>query len=320
MTDQIADAVMDVLEPDRRRRRHRGGPLLHDDAGVEKQNSRTVTSALRGIFRDDSKTRVEFLRLAHGGRSQRVTAARGSGGARHRRLPRHRRRRGGGAGRGGRPGGPGGPHPLRPIRRRRPMLRSSLRPDRSRRGRRDCAAAGARRGRRPAHRGEQRRRLPAAAVRGHHAGEFDEQLAVNLRAPFCVARAFLPAMREAGGGSFISVGSVADHAGVSRERRLRRQQVRPARPARDPCRGVPGHRSPADAGLARRDRYRGLGSVRPGAAAGIPSARGDAAARRTWRKPSSSSPPGRPRARRLAPARAVRPYAARLQSLARTDD
>ncbi len=37
--------------------------------GVEKQNSRTVTSALRGIFRDDSKTRVEFLRLAHGGRA-----------------------------------------------------------------------------------------------------------------------------------------------------------------------------------------------------------------------------------------------------------
>ena len=29
---------------------------------------RTVTSALRGIFRDDSKTRVEFLRLAHGGK------------------------------------------------------------------------------------------------------------------------------------------------------------------------------------------------------------------------------------------------------------
>jgi GTP cyclohydrolase IA len=36
--------------------------------GVEKQNSRTVNSALRGIFRDDSKTRVEFLRLAHGGK------------------------------------------------------------------------------------------------------------------------------------------------------------------------------------------------------------------------------------------------------------
>ncbi len=39
------------------------------------------------------------------------------------------------------------------------------------------------------------------------------QLAVNIRAPFYVARAFLPAMREAGRGSFISVGSVADHTG-----------------------------------------------------------------------------------------------------------
>jgi GTP cyclohydrolase I len=34
--------------------------------GVEKQHSRTVTSALRGIFRSDPKTRAEFLRLAHG--------------------------------------------------------------------------------------------------------------------------------------------------------------------------------------------------------------------------------------------------------------
>jgi GTP cyclohydrolase I len=36
--------------------------------GVEKQNSRTITSALRGTFRDDHKTRDEFLRLAHGPR------------------------------------------------------------------------------------------------------------------------------------------------------------------------------------------------------------------------------------------------------------
>jgi NAD(P)-dependent dehydrogenase (short-subunit alcohol dehydrogenase family) len=43
--------------------------------------------------------------------------------------------------------------------------------------------------------------------------EFEEQLAVNLAAPFYVARAFLPAMRKAGKGSFISVGSVADHVG-----------------------------------------------------------------------------------------------------------
>ena len=34
--------------------------------GVEKQNSKTITSAVRGSFRDDAKTRDEFLRLAHG--------------------------------------------------------------------------------------------------------------------------------------------------------------------------------------------------------------------------------------------------------------
>jgi GTP cyclohydrolase I len=69
MTDQIADAIMDVLQPT-------GVGVVIEAAhfcmmmrGVEKQNSRTVTSALRGIFRDDSKTRVEFLRLAHGGRN-----------------------------------------------------------------------------------------------------------------------------------------------------------------------------------------------------------------------------------------------------------
>jgi GTP cyclohydrolase I len=70
MTDQIADAIMDILQP-------AGVGVVIEAAhfcmmmrGVEKQNSRTVTSALRGIFRDDSKTRVEFLRLAHGGRNQ----------------------------------------------------------------------------------------------------------------------------------------------------------------------------------------------------------------------------------------------------------
>jgi GTP cyclohydrolase I len=69
LTDQIADAVMEVLHPT-------GVGVVIEAAhfcmmmrGVEKQNSRTVTSALRGIFRDDSKTRVEFLRLAHGGRA-----------------------------------------------------------------------------------------------------------------------------------------------------------------------------------------------------------------------------------------------------------
>lgn len=41
--------------------------------------------------------------------------------------------------------------------------------------------------------------------------EFAEQLASNLQGAFHVTRAFLPAMREAGGGRLISIGSVADH-------------------------------------------------------------------------------------------------------------
>ena len=45
------------------------------------------------------------------------------------------------------------------------------------------------------------------------AEELEAQLAVNVRAPFGVAKAFLPAMREAGRGTFITVGSVADHVG-----------------------------------------------------------------------------------------------------------
>lgn len=37
-----------------------------------------------------------------------------------------------------------------------------------------------------------------------------EQLAINLEAPFAIARAFLPAMRQRGQGSHVLVGSVAD--------------------------------------------------------------------------------------------------------------
>jgi GTP cyclohydrolase I len=67
LTDQIADALMEVLQP------HGVGVLIEAShlcmmmRGVEKQNSRTVTSALRGVFRDDAATRGEFLQLVHSG-------------------------------------------------------------------------------------------------------------------------------------------------------------------------------------------------------------------------------------------------------------
>ncbi|GLC26057.1 GTP cyclohydrolase I FolE [Roseisolibacter agri] len=66
--EQVADALEEALRP-------RGVGVVLDAVhlcmmmrGVEKQNSRTVTSALRGEFRDDARTRDEFLRLAHGAR------------------------------------------------------------------------------------------------------------------------------------------------------------------------------------------------------------------------------------------------------------
>ncbi len=41
--------------------------------------------------------------------------------------------------------------------------------------------------------------------------EFTAQLAANLAGPFLVARAFLPMMKQAGGGRLITLGSIADH-------------------------------------------------------------------------------------------------------------
>ena len=68
LTDQIADAIMDVLTPQGVGVVIEAAHLCMMMRGVEKQNSKTVTSALRGTFRDDAKSRDEFLRLAHGGR------------------------------------------------------------------------------------------------------------------------------------------------------------------------------------------------------------------------------------------------------------
>jgi GTP cyclohydrolase I len=65
LTEQVAKAIEEVLRP-------RGVGVVIEAyhmcmmmRGVEKQNSRTITSALRGVFRDDARTREEFLALAH---------------------------------------------------------------------------------------------------------------------------------------------------------------------------------------------------------------------------------------------------------------
>ena len=64
LTEQIAQAIDNVLRP-------RGVGVVIEAShlcmmmrGVEKQNSKTITSALRGSFRDNPMTRDEFLRLA----------------------------------------------------------------------------------------------------------------------------------------------------------------------------------------------------------------------------------------------------------------
>jgi len=72
LTDQVADAVMEVLEPAGVGVVIEASHLCMMMRGVEKQNSTTVTSALRGVFRDDARTREEFLRLVHAPRIGRM--------------------------------------------------------------------------------------------------------------------------------------------------------------------------------------------------------------------------------------------------------
>jgi GTP cyclohydrolase I len=69
LTEQIAEALTDVLEPLGVGVVIEAYHLCMMMRGVQKQNSKTITSALRGAFRDDPKTRDEFLRLAHDGHS-----------------------------------------------------------------------------------------------------------------------------------------------------------------------------------------------------------------------------------------------------------
>lgn len=66
LTDQIAQAIQEVLAP-------LGVAVVIEAAhlcmmmrGVEKQSSMTITSAMRGVFLEDLRTREEFLRLVAG--------------------------------------------------------------------------------------------------------------------------------------------------------------------------------------------------------------------------------------------------------------
>ena len=66
LTEQIAGAIEEVLAP------HGVGVVVEAAhlcmmmRGVEKQSSKTITSALRGSFRSDPRTRDEFLSLVRG--------------------------------------------------------------------------------------------------------------------------------------------------------------------------------------------------------------------------------------------------------------
>jgi GTP cyclohydrolase I len=65
LTEEIAEGLCSVLNPSGVGVVIEAYHLCMMMRGVQKQNSKTITSALRGAFREDPKTRDEFLRLAH---------------------------------------------------------------------------------------------------------------------------------------------------------------------------------------------------------------------------------------------------------------
>jgi GTP cyclohydrolase I len=69
LTEQIAQALWDVLQPQGVGVVLEAYHLCMMMRGVEKQNSKTITSAVRGLFRSDQRTRDEFLTLAYAPRA-----------------------------------------------------------------------------------------------------------------------------------------------------------------------------------------------------------------------------------------------------------
>jgi GTP cyclohydrolase I len=64
ITEQIAQALWDIVRPQGVGVVIEAVHLCMMMRGVEKQNSKTITSAMRGLFLKDHRTRDEFLRLA----------------------------------------------------------------------------------------------------------------------------------------------------------------------------------------------------------------------------------------------------------------
>src|SRR6186997_805234 len=63
MTNEIAQVILEKIDPRGVAVVCEGTHLCMSMRGVEKQNSYAVTSAMLGIFRDNARTRMEFLEL-----------------------------------------------------------------------------------------------------------------------------------------------------------------------------------------------------------------------------------------------------------------
>lgn len=63
LTEQIADAIMDAIKPKGVAVVLQARHMCMEMRGVEKINSTTTSSALRGLFKKDEKTRSEFFSL-----------------------------------------------------------------------------------------------------------------------------------------------------------------------------------------------------------------------------------------------------------------
>lgn len=63
MTQQIAELLMEILQPKGVGVAISGRHLCMAMRGVEKQNASMVTSSMQGLFRSDARTRGEFLSL-----------------------------------------------------------------------------------------------------------------------------------------------------------------------------------------------------------------------------------------------------------------